>query len=173
MAILEGSDVWKSGRGVPWFDEKERYMVDALARLCDAVGEGVECGVHLCYGDLNGHFVQPGDTVLMVGLAEGVLEKVKRRVDYVHVPVPKDRDDGAYFEPLKGLQRYVDDGVELSFGLVHADDLEGTKRRIRAAGKFVSTFSVSTECGLGRLSRERMQTVLEIFAVVATPRPRM
>ncbi|KAK4631726.1 hypothetical protein CLAFUW4_02893 [Fulvia fulva] len=161
--IPRGDDVWKSGRGVPWFDEKERYMVDALARLCDAVGEGVECGVHLCYGD----------TVLMVGLAEGVLEKVKRRVDYVHVPVPKDRDDGAYFEPLKGLQRYVDDGVELSFGLVHADDLEGTKRRIRAAGKFVSTFSVSTECGLGRLSRERMQTVLEIFAVVATPRPRM
>lgn len=51
--------------------------------------------------------------------------------------------------------------------MVHPNDLEGTKERIRAAGKMVPVFSVSSECGLGRRSQEEFQSVLEISSAVA------
>jgi hypothetical protein len=42
--------------------------------------------------------------------------------------------------------------TELYLGLVHPNDEEGTKRRIRAVGEagVEMTFGVATECGLGR-----------------------
>jgi hypothetical protein len=41
--------------------------------------------------------------------------------------------------------------TELYLGLVHAQDgVEGAKRRVEAAKKFVPTFGVASECGISR-----------------------
>src|SRR5437899_3212109 len=57
--------------------------------------------------------------------------------------------DDAYFAPLKDLQ--LQPGTELYLGLVHAQDgIEGTKKRIAAAKKYVPKFGVASECGISR-----------------------
>lgn len=50
--------------------------------------------------------------------------------------VPRDRADDAYFSPLEGLR--LQPGTVLSLGLIHyADGVEGTRRRMAAADRFV------------------------------------
>jgi len=42
-------------------------------------------------------------------------------------------------------------GTELYLGLVHAQDgVEGTKKRIAVAQKFVGNFGIASECGISR-----------------------
>ena len=53
------------------------------------------------------------------------------RIDFLHVPVPKDRTDAAYFQPLAGLRGFDDSTLYL--GLIHHDDRDGDLARIRAA----------------------------------------
>ena len=76
-----------------------------------------------------------------------------RRVDFLHVPVPKDRTDAAYFQPLAGLRGFDDSTLYL--GLIHHDDRDGDLARIRAAQAVTPTFGVSSECGWGRTDPER------------------
>jgi hypothetical protein len=67
----------------------------------------------------------------------------------MHMPVPIDRTDDAFYAPLRNLQ--LDPGTELYLGLVHAEDgVEGTRRRMAVAGKFVDTFGIASECGISR-----------------------
>ena len=82
------------------------------------------------------------------------------------MPVPKDRVDRGYFEPLHQLQIGQ---TELILGLVHYNDLEGTKTRINTAGEFVRSFGVSTECGMGRTPPEQLENILSIHAAVSDP----
>lgn len=121
-------------------------------------------------GDMRGkHFIEPKDTGALVDVAVRLLDRSKRNIDFIHMPVPKDRTDDKYFEALKGLSQFVQDGNELCLGLLHPKDPEGTRERIRAAGKFVSPFSVSSECGLGRKTREELSSVLDIASAVSSP----
>ena len=84
------------------------------------------------------------------------------------MPVPKSRDDRAYFEPLKELKR--PDGLELYLGLVHAGDEEGTRRRIKTAEEVgVGRFGVATECGMGRTPVSELPSIFEISAEVPEP----
>ncbi|KOC16495.1 hypothetical protein AFLA70_261g001571 [Aspergillus flavus AF70] len=76
------------------------------------------------------------------------------------MPVPKDRDDSAYFEALSQLD--VGGDVELYLGLVHANDTEGTRRRIRTAQSVVRRFGVTTECGMGRTPTDELNSILQI-----------
>jgi hypothetical protein len=67
----------------------------------------------------------------------------------MHMPVPIDRADAAFFAPLQHLR--LGPGTELYLGLVHAQDgVEGTKRRIAAAKKYVQNFGIASECGISR-----------------------
>ncbi|EDN90646.1 hypothetical protein SS1G_00046 [Sclerotinia sclerotiorum 1980 UF-70] len=75
------------------------------------------------------------------------------------MPVPKDRLDREYFEPLRVLQK---NDTELYLGLLHQDDLDGTKIRIRRASEFVEDFGIATECGLGRADAAELESILEI-----------
>ena len=79
-----------------------------LARLGRAVPDGVEMGYHLCYGSpADEHLVMPRDTAIMVDIANGFRRELPaRRIDFLHVPVPKDRTDAAYFQPLAGLRGF-------------------------------------------------------------------
>ncbi|KAM3066513.1 hypothetical protein ACMFMG_012011 [Clarireedia jacksonii] len=126
------------------------HIIKRILELGNSVDKGVEMGFHFCYGDLgHQHFVQPKNMGLLVDIANKVLEETRNRrsVNWIHMPVPKNRTDREYFQPLKDLKI---EETELYLGLVHQDDIEGTKTRINAASEFVANFGIGTECGLGR-----------------------
>lgn len=141
-----------------------------LARLGDAVPDDVECGYHLCYGSpRDEHLVMPKDTAILVELAQGVLARLRRRMDFLHLPVPQDRSDDGYFAPLAGLA--LPAGTKLYFGLIHHDDAAGDRARIDAARKVVPHFGVATECGWGRADPARVPGLLAAHRhVMADPR---
>jgi methionine synthase II (cobalamin-independent) len=167
FAMLEGI-TWPHFRNY-WEGDIRRNVIDRVARLCNAVSPSIDTGLHLCYGDMSHqHFIQPKDIGKLVDIALSVKAAANRDITYIHMPVPKDRADDAYFAPLKD----IDLGKTMLYlGLVHYDDLEGTKLRIATAKKAMCgrTFGVATECGMGRTPPEQLDNILEITAAVAGP----
>ncbi|MGE0735199.1 MAG: hypothetical protein AB7G15_13010 [Alphaproteobacteria bacterium] len=155
FAILEGL------RFVHFKNAKEGIL-DRLVALSEAVPSGVELGLHLCYGDSgHKHFKEPDDTKLMVEISNVLAQRIKRRIDWLHMPVPRNRADDAFFAPLKDLK--LQPTTELFLGLVHmTDGLEGTKKRMATASKYCASYGVATECGLGR---RKPETLPELFKI--------
>jgi hypothetical protein len=145
----------------------QEMILTQLAQLGDAVPAGVEMGYHLCYGDRgHRHFIEPKDTRNLVEVANGIAARLQRRLDWVHLPVPRSRADAAYYAPLKGLA--LKPGTELYLGLVHhTDGVEGTRRRIAAATPFVEKFGIAAECGLGRRDPATIADFLAVHAAAA------
>ncbi len=130
-----------------------------LARLGNAVPETVEMGYHLCYGSpADAHLVMPKDMAVMVEIVNGFREALSRRIDFLHLPVPKDRTDVAYFQPLANLRR--DPDTVLYLGLIHHADPSGDRARIQAARAVVRDFGVASECGWGRTDPQRVPGLL-------------
>jgi len=134
----------------PWQD-----IVERLVELGTAVSGDVELGYHLCYGDAaHRHFKEPADLGLLVRLANAVAAGSARPLNWIHLPVPRTRDDDGYFAPLGEL--HLSPETEVYLGLVHHHDgIEGAERRIAAARRHLARFGVATECGLGRPTRSR------------------
>ena len=144
----------------------KRQIVAELARLGDAVPEAVDAGYHLCYGSpADEHLVMPRDMAVMVEMANGLREALRRRIDFLHMPVPRDRADAGYFAPLAGLRGFDDSALYL--GLIHHDDREGDRRRIEAARPFAARFGVAAECGWGRTDPARVPGLLESHRAAA------
>ena len=119
----------------------------------------MDLGYHLCYGSpADEHLVMPKDMAILVEISNGISSGLGRRLDFMHMPVPKDRTDRAYFEPLWGLN--LPDSTELILGLIHFDDTEGDATRIAAAREFVPMFGVASECGWGRTDPQRVPALL-------------
>ncbi|MEE2760697.1 MAG: hypothetical protein VYE18_04565, partial [Pseudomonadota bacterium] len=133
-----------------------------LAGLVNLVPGNVEAGIHLCYGDSgHKHFIEPIDAGHLVDVANGIAAKASQPVAWIHLPVPRERDDAAHFAPLADLR--LGNKTELYLGLVHmTDGLEGTRGRLAAACGVVSEFGIATECGLGRRGRETIPQLLGI-----------
>jgi Methionine synthase II (cobalamin-independent) len=151
---------------VPWFEDVLDGVVQRAVRQASAVPARVEVGYHLCYGDVEeAHFVQPEDAGTLTAFAAGLLAGSPRPITWLHLPVPIDRDDAAYFAPLADLD--VPDDTELYLGLIHHEDgIEGALRRIRAAHEAQPRFGVATECGFGRGPAERTEPLLDLHAPV-------
>jgi len=82
------------------------------------------------------------------------------------MPVPRNRDDDAYFAPLQQLRLRPE--TVLCLGLVHhTDGVEGTTRRLATARRHVTDFSIATECGFGRRDPRTIPELLRIHAEVA------
>jgi methionine synthase II (cobalamin-independent) len=144
----------------------ERQIVAELARLGDAVPDAVEAGYHLCYGSpADEHLVMPRDMAVMVEMANGLREALRRRIDFLHMPVPRDRADAPYFAPLARLRGFDDSALYL--GLIHHDDREGDRKRIEAARPFAARFGVSAECGWGRTDPARVPGLLDSHRAAA------
>ncbi len=147
-------------------DDYKRRIVAELGRLGDAVPGGVDMGYHLCYGSpADEHLVMPRDMGVMVEIANDVRQALARRVDFLHMPVPKDRADADYFRPLAGLTGWAD--ATLYLGLVHHDDRAGDRARIETAREFAPVFGVSSECGWGRTDPARVPGLLESHRAAA------
>ena len=83
----------------------KKQTFDMLGRLGDAVPAGVEMGYHLCYGSpRDEHLVQPKDAAILVEMMNGIAPPPSGRIDFLHIPVPKDRTDDAFYAPLEGLR---------------------------------------------------------------------
>jgi hypothetical protein len=146
-------------------------MVDTFstwhARLGDAVPEGVDLLFHLCYGDANHrHSIEPASTRWLVAFANQLTTKVKRSIQAIHMPVPRARNDDAYFAPLKDLR--LKPGTELVLGLVHyTDGVDGTRARMASADRYARDYMIGTECGFGRRAPETISKLLDIHAQAA------
>ncbi len=141
-------------------DDYREQVYSLLARLGGRVPESVECGYHLCYGSpADEHLVMPKDMAILVEIGNGLSSVLGRRLDFLHMPVPKDRTDRDYFLPLRDLKLPPTD--ELILGLIHFDDAAGDAARIAAAREFVPTFGVASECGWGRTDPERVPGLLD------------
>lgn len=144
-------------------------IVEQLVQLGNHVPPDVELGYHLCYGDAgHRHFIEPEDTTKLVEVANGISDGLQRSLNWISMPVPRNRSDDAYFAPLKNLQLHPE--TELYLGLVHyTDGVAGTQRRIEAAQRVVADFGVATECGFGRRPTETILDLLHIHSEVAVP----
>ncbi|MGH7896486.1 MAG: hypothetical protein ACREQQ_00920 [Candidatus Binatia bacterium] len=155
-------------RSLPaFFDDVERGIIERLVRIGGSIPAGVELGYHLCYGDYeHQHFKQPENARQLVKVANALSAGVRRRIDWIHMPVPRDRTDSGYFEPLRELRLRPE--TQLFLGLVHfTDGAEGTRKRISVAERVVSGFGIATECGLGRRRPDTLEPLLGIHAEVA------
>jgi hypothetical protein len=111
---------------------------------------------------------------VLAEIANGLGREVPRPIHWLHMPVPIERDDEAYFQPLSQLSLHPE--TYLFLGLVHIrDGVEGARRRIATAQRVVERFGVATECGMGRRPAERggtadgFQELLALHAAVARP----
>ena len=140
-------------------DDYRQQVFSLLARLGGRVPETVDLGYHLCYGSpADEHLVMPKDMGILVEMGNGIASSLSRRLDFMHMPVPKDRSDRDYFAPLRELR--LPDSAELILGLIHHDDAEGDAARIAAAREFAPIFGVASECGWGRTDPQRVPSLL-------------
>jgi hypothetical protein len=147
--------------------EMQETFTGILIDLGNHVPSDIDLLYHLCYGDAgHRHVVEPSDMGDMVEFTNRLMRGLKRHVQLVHMPVPRDRSDEAYFAPLRGL--HLRPETELCLGLVHyTDGLDGTRRRLATAEKFVKDFSIATECGFGRRDPATIPELLRIHAQAA------
>ncbi|MGA7487771.1 MAG: hypothetical protein WBW74_12655 [Xanthobacteraceae bacterium] len=138
-----------------------------LVELADHVPADSELLFHFCYGDSNHrHVVEPVDMGDMVDLANHLARGIARSIELIHMPVPRERCDDAYFDPLRRLE--LGSGTQLCLGLVHfTDGIVGTRRRLAIAEKYVQNFAIATECGFGRRPIETIPELLRIHAAAA------
>lgn len=150
--------------GMPLYDsEPLSHATKVVSKMAALIPDAVDVGIHLCYGDPgHKHIVEPKDLGTSVKFANVLVAESPRRLDWIHMAVPRERDDADYFVPLKNLD--IGD-CELVLGLVHnTDGLTGTRARIGAAEKVVSDFGIATECGFGRRPADSIPGLLQIHA---------
>jgi hypothetical protein len=162
FAILEG--IYS-----PFEVDSKAEIIERLIRLGNCVPVPAEMGYHLCYGDAgHKHFKEPEDAGKLVEVANAISAGISRPVNWIHMPVPRNRSDAAYYAPLRNVRLHPE--TELYLGLVHfTGGVEGTLERIKAAQQFVSDFGVATECGFGRRPPDTIPELLRIHSQVAAP----
>lgn len=150
-----------------WFSDKQPGIEERLIRIGDYIPADVELGYHFCYGSFGGrHFVEPKDMGAMVRLGNAISDGLRRPLSWLHMPVPVERSDDAYFAPLADLR--LKPNCRLYLGLIHdADGLAGTLARISVAQRYVAEFGIATECGFGRRDPSSIQTLLDLHVALA------
>jgi methionine synthase II (cobalamin-independent) len=167
--VCQDVGIWE-GFYEAYFDDPKQGVTDRLRDCADKIPEDVEVGFHFCYGDFgHKHFMNPTDLGVVVEMANALEQASGRRIDWMHFPVPIDRDDRAYFAPLSQLG--LDPETELYLGIVHhGDGLEGAQRRLTTARQVVDReFGVATECGFGRRPPETIEPLLRLHTQIADP----
>jgi methionine synthase II (cobalamin-independent) len=151
----------------PLINASVPQIMDRMQRICQPVPDDVELGIHLCYGDFGAtHFIEPVDAAKMVEAANALAHAIGHRLAYIHMPVPINRTDDAFFSPLQDLALQPE--TELYLGVVARDGAEGTRRRIEAARRYAPNFGIATECGMARArTPDLVHRLIDIHAEVA------
>src|SRR5262249_43235344 len=164
FARLERNEASSYGRTKA---EMQETFSAILVDLGNRVPAAVDLLYHLCYGDSNHrHAVEPTDMGDMAEFANRVSRQIERPIHLIHMPVPRDRSDDAYFAPRRRLALRPE--TELCLGLVHyTDGVDGTCKRLATAMAHGDAFSIATECGFGRRDPRTIPELLRIHAEVA------
>ncbi len=150
------------GSGEPF----ERFA-SYIRRLAPRLPESALLGMHLCYGDLeHTHLFEPHDLAVTTRMANVAVTSAGRRFDFVHMPVPRNRSDDAYFAPLRDLSI---GNTRLFIGLVHlTDGTAGSLQRLAAFRRnYSGPFGIATECGWGRRKAETIPELIRVHREVA------
>jgi hypothetical protein len=148
-------------------------IVPGMVAALDQVPADVPAGLHLCYGDYgHAHFKEPESLRMQVDVINAVVAAASRPLSFVSLTVPQGRDDAGYFAPLSDLDA---PDTELYLALVPyhpGDQPEGTTDtqigHIDAAldGR---EWGICTECGMGRVAREDVPTLLDLHSRILAP----
>jgi len=130
------------------------------------VPDAVEFGLHFCYGDIgHKHALEPVDLAPCVHMANEAVAHLDRRIDWVHMPVPRSRTDDAFYQPLRDLTL----DTKLVLGLVHLNGgLAATRERMQVAARYREDFDIATECGWGRRDPATLPDLLQLHKSAAT-----
>ena len=147
-----------------WFENEQTEILERLIRLGNAVPDGVELGYHLCYGDSGQkHFTEPADTTHLTTIANSIAAGIERPLNWIHLPVPKDRINREYYQPLMNLE--LSPETEIYLGLIHdGEGADTNTQRIEAAKSVLQNFGLASECGFGRRPAETVQPLIETHA---------
>jgi hypothetical protein len=145
-----------------YFPVRERNYQEAVfaqfGRLGAVIPRDVELGFHLCYGSPGDQpLLLLKDATVLVELMNGIADFVRRPVEFIHIPVPK-QADSAFFAPLRDWRRPAE--TLLYLGLLQFNDDPGNRARIAAARRVVGNFGVAAECGFGRTDPARVPAIL-------------
>jgi ubiquinone/menaquinone biosynthesis C-methylase UbiE len=134
-----------------WFPDVKAGVLERLIRISRVVPPEVELGFHFCLGhDEQAERHAPPDTARMVEIANALSATLERPLNWIHVPMARDRADEEFVAPLRDLRLHPE--TELYLGALHPGEAaEATHRRIDAAGRVVAEFGLATPCGWGRL----------------------
>lgn len=145
VALSERAFGWTTETPMP------ELVARTVAVLAPRIPADVMLGYHLCFGTLGGWPMhRPKSLDSCVALAQVMLERSGRTVDYIHMPVLDGADD-AYFAPLKSFKA---PGTKIYLGLIHnMDDLVEFKRLLSAAARSIADFGIGAPCGFGREPR--------------------
>ena len=148
-------------------EEMQATFSAIVVRLAEHVPADIDLLFHFCYGDAgHRHVIEPTDMGDMVDYANRLAGQLKRPIAQIHMPVPRDRSDEAYFAPLRRLK--LAPPTRLCLGLVHyTDGIEGARKRLEAARRFVEDFAIATECGFGRRDPATIPDLLRLHAAAA------
>jgi hypothetical protein len=126
-----------------------------VRNLAPHIPPGVALGYHFCFGTLGGWpRFRPDDLGQAVQLANGFVAASGRKVDWIHLPV-LDRDDDAFFAPLRNLEPY---GGRVYLGMTH--NMSNFKSRLQIARKYLPDFGLGGYCGFGRVPVSQLPSVL-------------
>ncbi len=166
--VPEEIAVWENHNTV--FVERPReQIVDKLVELMARVPAGAELGLHLCYGDISHKHWKEPDLGLMAAFTNAVVAKLRRPLDYVHMPIPRHWIEPTRFEKLRDFRLAPETKIYL--GLVHlTDGVEGARRRIAAAEHHRADFGIAASCGLGRRNPADIPRILALHREVAERR---
>ena len=101
------------------YDDHLAGTATRVAALCGLVKDGVECGIHLCYGDPgHQHIVEPESLATSVAFANAICAASPRQIDFLHMPVRGRADDDTSSHGGPNLPAET----RLILGLVHHTD---------------------------------------------------
>jgi hypothetical protein len=159
---------------LPWspqtsVEEKWQRHLGDMDELSRDIPEDVALGYHFCFGTWGGWPKSYAEDVsVCVRLANEAVRRAGRRVDYVHLPVMPDAEDG-FFPPLEDLS--IGD-TRAYLGIVLDDGVEAFERRARAAARYLPDFGVASYCGWGREAPEDVPRLLGDLRACAEDLPR-
>jgi hypothetical protein len=156
----EGLFPWSPGS-----DPMARY-IDAVTMAANLVPSRTLMGLHLCYGDLgHRHLIEPPNLAVVARMADAAAAAIERPIDYYHMPVPRDRADDAYFEPL---DNFNPGDARLYLGLIHVTGgVDTSLGLLETAKRHAQGFGVATECGFGRRAPETMPELIDVHRKIA------
>jgi ubiquinone/menaquinone biosynthesis C-methylase UbiE len=152
-----------------WFPDVKAGILERLIRISRVVPPEVELGFHFCLGhDEQTERHVPRDTGRMVDVANALAASLDRPLNWIHVPLARERTDGAFVAPLRDLRLHPE--TELYLGALHpGDTAESSRRRIEAAQDVAPEFGLATPCGWGRLPPRLVPELVSAHAELSRP----